>query len=239
MNRTIIKLLAASVFIALYPYCAYGESRLGELLRERREERKENTATAQGGMELAYGKDPLQKLDYWRPKTEGAPLVVFVHGGGWKRGDKRDAAGQKSAHYLAEGYAFASLNYRLVPANTVEEQAQDVADALAHLIKQSSALGFDKTKVALMGHSAGAHLSALVGTDIKYMKKAGVNVNSLRGIIPLDGACYDVPKQISQGGALMHDTYIQAFGNEEARQLSLSPIHHASATNAPAFLILQ
>lgn len=238
MNRTIITSLSVCALITLYPACVDAKSPLGDRLRERLAERKEKAEPVQGEVELAYGKDPLQKLDYWRPEKAGSPLVVFVHGGGWKGGDKRHAVDLKSTHYLAEGYAFASLNYRLVPANTVEEQAQDVADALAFLMKQAGTLGFDKTKVVLMGHSAGAHLSALVGTDMTYLKKAGLNSKSLRGIIPLDGACYDVPAQIAGGGDLMHDTYLQAFGNEQARQLALSPIHHASAPNSPAFLIL-
>jgi arylformamidase len=55
-----------------------------------------------------------------------------------------------------------------------------------------------------MGHSAGAHLSALVGTDMQYLQKAKLKPNSLRGVIPLDGACYDVPRQIAQGGDFMN-----------------------------------
>jgi arylformamidase len=237
MNRSIFTLLAAFAIIALHPGCVYAKSPLGDRLRERLAERKENPDNAKGAKELVYGKDPLQKLDYWRPEKAGSPLVVFVHGGGWKRGDKK-ATELKPSHYLAEGYAFASLNYRLVPANTVEEQAQDVATALAFLMKQAGALGFDKKKVVLMGHSAGAHLSALVGTDMTYLKKAGLNSKSLRGIIPLDGACYDIPKQVADGGVMMDDTYLQAFGNEQERQLSLSPIYHAKAPNSPSFLIL-
>lgn len=73
-----------------------------------------------------------------------------------------------------------------------------------------------------MGHSAGAHLVALVGTDMQYLKKAGLNAKALRGIIPIDGACYDVPRQIKEGGNLMRDTYLQAFGNKRERQLAAS-----------------
>ena len=191
-----------------------------------------------GGEELSYGTDPLQKLDYWKPTTPGSPLVIFVHGGGWKRGDKRMAVGEKGAHFLKEGYAFASVNYRLVPANTVEEQAQDVAHAIAYLIKRAEKLGFDGKRVALIGHSAGAHLVALVGTDLSYLKQAEVGARSLRGIIPLDGAAYDVPRQIAEGGNFMHDTYLQAFGTDPERQKKLSPTAQAAAPNAPAFLIL-
>ncbi len=203
-------------------------------LRERIAERRKV-----GEVELSYGKDPLQKLDYWKPAKVGSPLVIFVHGGGWKRGDKKNATGEeKPGHYVQQGYAFASINYRLVPAATVEQQAQDVAAAIAFLIGRAESLGFDATRVVLMGHSAGAHLSALVGTDMQYLVKAGLGPKSLRGVIPLDGACYDVPRQIAEGGDFMHDTYIQAFGGEKERQLALSPTHHAATPNAPAFLIL-
>ena len=125
-----------------------------------------------------------------------------------------------------------------MPANKVEEQAQDVANAIAYLIKNAEKLGFDGKRVALIGHSAGAHLVALVGTDLSYLKQAEVDAKSLRGIIPLDGAAYDVPRQIAEGGSFMHETYEQAFGTDPERQKKLSPTAQAAAPNAPAFLIL-
>jgi len=233
MNFSISKQLLLLAF-ALLTTCVSAQGPFIGRLRERIAERREADA-----VELSYGKDPLQKLDYWKPAKVGSPLVIFVHGGGWKRGDKKNATGEeKPGHYLQQGYAFASINYRLVPAATVEQQAQDVADAIAHLIGRTELLGFDATRIVLMGHSAGAHLSALVGTDMKYLVKAGLGPKSVRGVIPLDGACYNVPRQIAEGGDFMHDTYIQAFGSEKERQLALSPTHHAAAPNAPAFLIL-
>ncbi len=218
----------------------FGSSRaaaqVGGTLRERIAERRQTTQT--GSEELSYGSEPLQQLDYWKPTTSGVPLVVYVHGGGWKRGDKREATGHKGSHFVQQGYAFASLNYRLVPAHKVEEQAQDVADALAYLIKNSEQLGFDSKQIALMGHSAGAHLSALVGTDMQYLEQAGLDAQTLRGVIPLDGAAYDASRQIQFSGDLMHDTYLQAFGSEPERQKMLSPTLQAAAPNAAAFLIL-
>ncbi|MFO1439625.1 MAG: alpha/beta hydrolase [Verrucomicrobiaceae bacterium] len=228
-----------TLFALMFMLASAEAQSLVERLRDRIAERRSQPAAAVKPVELSYGSDSLQKLDYWRPTAAGSPLVVFVHGGGWKRGDKRNATGEhKPAHYLAQGYGFASINYRLVPAVKVEQQAQDVANALAHLIRQAESLGFDATRVVLMGHSAGAHLSALVGTDMQYLKKAELGPKSLRGIIPLDGACYDVPRQIAEGGDFMQDTYSDAFGSEKERQIALSPTHHAAAPNAPAFLIL-
>lgn len=197
------------------------------------------TARATGGTELAYGTHELQKLDFWRGPQDKAPLVIFVHGGGWKRGDKNNATGQsKAPHYRAQGYAFASINYRLVPDATVEQQASDVAAAIAYLRSNARRLGIDPDRIVLMGHSAGAHLSALVGTDPVYLQKAGLPLSALKGVIPLDGAAYDVPAQMKDGAAIMQDTYKQAFGLDPDRQKALSPYWHAPSPNAPAFLIL-
>ncbi|MBX3594338.1 alpha/beta hydrolase [Sphingomonas sp.] len=197
--------------------------------------------SAPGMTEYAYGKDPLQKLDFWAPARASAatPVIVFVHGGGWKRGDKRDATGaDKVTHYLGQGYAVASINYRLVPAATVENQASDVASAVAWLRANATRLGIDARRMVLMGHSAGAHLVALVGTDPSYARAAGFALDDIRGVIALDGAAYDVPAQISDGARIMHSTYLQAFGSDPARQLRLSPAAQAAAPNAAAFLLL-
>ncbi|MBU7579162.1 MAG: alpha/beta hydrolase [Porphyrobacter sp.] len=189
---------------------------------------------------MSYGSDSLQALDLWVPQgTSKAPLVLFVHGGGWKRGSKDNAVGRAMpAHMLAQGYAFASIDYRLVPKNTVEEQAADVAAALAHILKRADALGIDRTRVVLTGHSAGAHLVALVGTDERYLKKVGLSFADLKGVMPNDGAAYDVTAQIADAGAMMKDTYTQAFGTDPARHKALSPTLQAAAPNAPAFLLL-
>ena len=189
---------------------------------------------------LSYGANPLQVLDFYRAQgtVSPAPLVLFVHGGGWKRGSKDNAAGGwKQVHYPASGYAYASINYRLVPEATVEQQAADVAAALAHLLKRAEALGIDRSRVVLMGHSAGAHLVALVGTDEQYLRGAGLSFADVDGVIPIDGAAYDVPAQMQDGPKIMQDTYAQAFGSDPARQRALSPTLQAAAPNAPAFLI--
>lgn len=203
---------------------------------------QQDAATAKpaaGGQAIAYGSDPRQALDYWRGKGEKPPLLLFVHGGGWKRGDKDNATeATKVDHYTGLGYAFASINYRLVPDATVEQQAQDVADAIAYLRGHAGTLGFDPDRIILMGHSAGAHLVALVGTDMRYFNKAGLKADAVKGIIPLDGAAYDVPTQMQDGGRVMAGTYEQAFGTDPTRQKALSPILQAAKPNAPDFLIL-
>lgn len=216
------------------------QARLGD------EKRTANPTTdrqfkALNGIEYSYGGDALQKLDFYRAKSDSkrAPLLVFVHGGGWKRGDKRNATGtDKVTHYTGLGYHLATINYRLVPAATVEQQGADVAAAIAYLLNNAEKLGIDRSRVVLMGHSAGAHLSALVGSDPQYLRGAGLELDALSGVIPIDGAAYDVPTQMTEGAKIMNQTYVQAFGNDAARQKALSPFWHAQGPNAPAFLIL-
>jgi arylformamidase len=240
MRRTFQKLFALSLLVVLS--ASFAPALAGPLLQ--RLQARMAGATSDGSgvpqAEYAYGSDPLQKLDFW-PASGGrpAPLIVFVHGGGWKRGDKRNATGaDKVEHLLGEGYAFASINYRLVPAAGVEQQAADVAAAVSWLRGNARRLGIDPSRVVLMGHSAGAHLVALVGTDPRYLAQAKLSLRDLSGVVALDGAGYDVPRQIAAAGPFLRDTYLQAFGPDPARQRALSPTLQAAAPNAPAFLII-
>lgn len=223
------------------------QSEFGALLMDRmgRAEKEagpkmDKAALALGAVEHSYGSDPLQRLDLYAAKGGGKkPLVIFVHGGGWKRGDKRNATGSdKVTHYTGLGYHFASINYRLVPAATVEEQGADVAAAIAYLIRNAAKLGIDTSRIVLMGHSAGAHLAALVGTDPAYLRGAGLSLDTLSGVVPIDGAAYDVAQQLKDGNRIMQDTYEQAFGTDPVRQKALSPTLQAAGPNAPSFLIL-
>jgi acetyl esterase/lipase len=232
---------AASVTVPA-PF-ADAREKLRDRLRERIAERMgaDEGPKAPGSETISYGSSALQNLDFWRAKgaTGPAPVVVFVHGGGWKRGSKDNATGQfKPVHYPGEGYAFASINYRLVPDATVEQQAADVAGAVKALVDRAGTLGIDRRRIVIMGHSAGAHLVALVGTDEKYLRGAGLSFGDISGVIPIDGAAYDVPGQMKDGPPIMQATYKQAFGTDPARQKALSPTLQAAAPNAPQFLLL-
>ncbi|HKR25458.1 MAG TPA: alpha/beta hydrolase [Allosphingosinicella sp.] len=188
-------------------------------------------APAAAQTEHAYGNDPRQRFDFTSGGVRDGPLVVFIHGGAWSFGDKRIAA-HMAAHFRARGYAFAAINYRLAPAVTVGQQAEDVAAALASL-----GVG-QRIPVLLIGHSAGAHLAALVGTDPRYLAAHRIPMGRVVGIVLLDGAGYDVPRQIETAGPLLRRMYLNAFGRDEAAQIRLSPITHAAAPNAAEFLIL-
>ncbi len=165
--------------------------------------------------ELSFGSHPLQRLDFYRSAVPGPrPLILFVHGGAWVGGDKSDSTGSaKIRHYTQAGYQLASVNYRLLPEVDIERQADDVAASLAALLDRARELGIDTRRVVLMGHSAGAHLAALVATDPRYLGRYGLTPGDIGGVVLLDGAAYDVPSQIVDAGPLLGFAYQVAFGS--------------------------
>lgn len=115
-------------------------------------------------LEYAQVKGVSLKLDLYRPATKPAgtmPLVIWVHGGGWKTGTK---AGCPVAWLAAQGYAVASLDFRLLPEHPWPAQIEDPVAALRWLRQASGKYGFDAERSAAMGGSSGGHVVALWGT---------------------------------------------------------------------------
>jgi acetyl esterase/lipase len=187
---------------------------------------------------IAYGAHPLQRLDFYSAGEGERPLVAFLHGGAWQFGDKaRRLTDMKAPFARGEGWHFASLNFRLVPEVGVAEMARDAAAGIAKLVAEAAALGIDRTRIVLMGHSSGAQLAALVGTDPRYLTEAGHSVDVLAGVIANDGACYDARERSVRTEWLHRRLIAPAF--PAAAQAELSAVLHArSAPNAGAFLIL-
>jgi arylformamidase len=214
--------------------------KLSDGCRKAASERAAGRAERPAGMrEVAYGADPKQRLDLLAPQgTNSAPILFFVHGGGWSIGDKATGGATKGPWANGLGWAYVSANYRLVPQASVEQQAADLASALAWLRMNAAKEGLDPDRIVLMGHSAGAHLVALLGTDPRYLKAAGVPLAAVSGVVLLDGAGYDIPAQGSAETNLVKPMYAAAFGSDPKRQAALSPTRHAAAPNASRWLIL-
>lgn len=194
---------------------------------------------------IRYGEDPAQAIQFWRGQHPAAaagvsvPLVVFIHGGAWTLGTPQNATGHaKIIHFASRGMAFASIGYRHVPEATVEDQARDIARALAVLVGQADTLGIDPRRVALMGHSSGAHLAALIGTDPRWLAEVGLPIEAIAGIIGIDGAAFDVVRQLRESGPIVRYLYRQAFGPSRTRQEALSPTIQAKTPNAVNWLLL-
>jgi acetyl esterase/lipase len=134
---------------------------------------------------------------------------------------------------------FVSVNYRFVPQVTVKEMTGDIAKAIRWVHDHAKDYGGAPDKMFVAGHSAGAHLSALVCTDGSYLEAEGMALSAIKGCIPVDTAVYDIPKQLEGVGPLRAGMYTTAFGEDEATQKQLSPITRvAEDEGIPPFLIL-
>lgn len=115
-----------------------------------------------GGLDLAYGPGPYGTLDLYRPAgVARPPLWVFLHGGYWQAADKAQHA-QFARGMLDAGFAVAMPNYGLAPETPLATIAEQVLAALRFLVREADALGCDAARLHLAGHSAGAHLAALM-----------------------------------------------------------------------------
>jgi len=191
-------------------------------------------------LDLAYAepKNEKQTLDVYAP-TEGAnhPVVVWIHGGGWQAGDKKEVD-KKPQAFTDKGFVFVSVNYRLLPNVTIKDMAGDVAKAIRWVHDHAKDYGGDPDTLIITGHSAGAQLAALVCTDDKYLKAEKLSLSIIKGCVPVDGDTYDVPLQIKTVEQKRADSYRKKFG-DEASQKELSPVTHAAKDkNIPPILIL-
>jgi len=205
-----------------------------------------NVASAQRlQTDIGYGNDAAQRLDLTRPSGTGFATMIFVHGGSLTSGDKTDSDyGHVCDSFPAAGIACASVNYRLGPQHSWPAQAEDLASAVAWVRNNIAGRGGDPKKLFLLGHSSGATLVALVGSDDRYLAKNGMKLSDLRGVMPMGSIMWDdeLEQAIAQRG---RDTIAQNFLRDPDNRMYGSlekyqdhwPIHHIHA-GLPPFLFL-
>lgn len=177
-------------------------------------------------IDLAYGREAGQRLDVYYPDgclAARCPVVMWVHGGGWRNGDK----GTKGARDLAAtwenaGAVVVTLNYRLTPDVVHPAHVQDVAAGIAWTRANIGRYGGDPRRLFLLGHSAGAHLVALVATDPQYLAAHGLGLReSVAGVMPIDTASYDL---VANSGTAVSRMIEDAFGTDRAVLRAASPL---------------
>ncbi len=129
-------------------------------------------------------------LDIYRPETVvaagGAPVVVFFYGGGWRTGNR--AQYRFVGRRLAEqGMLAVVADYRLSPRATFPEFVEDGARAVAWARRNADQYGGDPQRLFVSGHSAGAQIAALLGTDARYLAAESMAPRDLAGVIGLAG----------------------------------------------------
>ncbi|MFI8618464.1 alpha/beta hydrolase [Acidovorax sp. NPDC077693] len=217
----------------------------GDRLRARLLERAlQNPAPLPAGVQkladLPYGSDARQRMDVYLPPADArpaglrAPVIFMVHGGAWRTGDKAmpKVVENKVARWVARGFVFVSINYRMLPDTPVAQQAYDVAQALAAAQQRAPGWGADPGRFILMGHSAGAHLVSLINAQPAFAQRQGAW--PWLGAVSLDSAVLNVPRLMAAPHARLYD---EAFGTNPAAWALLSPFHQLVAGAPPYQLV--
>jgi acetyl esterase/lipase len=163
------------------------------------------------------------KLDLYLPEgRKDFPVLLFLHGGGFRKGERKDVAALGET-FARQGVGVAAAGYRLYPEVKHPGQVEDAARAFTWLRKNIDRYGGSADRLFVGGHSAGALLAALVASDEQYLKTAGTRLQDIKGVVALSGGY-----RIAEGRK-------DIFGDEQSRK-NASPINHVRAGLPPFFL---
>jgi arylformamidase len=176
--------------------------------------------------------DPIKhKLDIYTPKgVKDFPVLMFVHGGSWKWGNKELYA-DVGKMFARQGIGAVVINYRLSDkSNNVKhpDHIKDVASAFAWVHANIGKYGGRNDRIFISGHSAGAHLVALLATDESYLKEHKLGLENIRGVLPLSGVYEITPGFFAFNGP---------FGKDPEICKAASPINQVKGKQHPPFLI--
>jgi acetyl esterase/lipase len=156
--------------------------------------------------DIQYGPGERQRLDVYSPKgTTRAPVLIFVHGGGWYRGSKDEYPFFGDA-FVEKGFVTVIISYRVAPQAVFPAFVQDVASSVRWVKDNIANLGGDPDRIYLMGQSSGAHIASLVALDPRYLREVGLERNAIRAFVgqagPYDFRAFleqDEPTQKAMG----------------------------------------
>jgi arylformamidase len=194
------------------------------------------------GISYTEPKHEQQTLDVYAPSAgKNHPIAIWIHGGGWHSGDKKEV-GSKPQAFTDRGFVFVSINYRLWPNVTIRQIAEDVAKAIRWTHEHAAEYGGDPKRLIVMGHSAGAQLAALVCTDERYLKAEKLSFAVIKGCVPVDGDTFDLPMRFAtvqkSGNQKLAERDKERFGDAQLQKELSSVTYIAKGKHIPPFLIL-
>ncbi len=177
--------------------------------------------------DVVYGDGPQRKLDIYAPRSaQDAPIVVFFYGGSWQRGSK--AAYRFLAADLAQrGFIAVVPDYTVYPDGKFPSFIEDGARALGWIKENRAGLGSASDKLIVMGHSAGAHIAAMLAFDARWLAPWGLDPRrDIAGFVGLAGPYDFLPIK----GAIIRAIF------EVADLAATQPITFVAGGEAPTFL---
>ncbi len=173
-------------------------------------------------LDVAYGRGPDQRLDVYLTERPRAPILAFIHGGGWRGSNKRERAFPAFA-FTRAGAVFISIEYPLAPGVTLDEMVRQVRESIVWIHRSAEGLGGDPGRIHLAGNSAGGHLGALLLAA--RWREHGLPDD------PIAGAC--LISGVFDMRPICFTSYNEALRLDEERAAALSPLLHLPKRGCP------
>jgi len=177
-----------------------------------------------GHLDIRYGEGEKQKLDLFTSDNPAAPLLVYVHGGYWQRGDK-SIYSFLAVPFTERGVNVAIVGYDLCPSVTITRISEEIREALAYLWRHAAEFEINRERITVMGHSAGGHITEMMmgtdwptyGADLpETLIQSGIPVSPLSLLEPVrltslnDNVQMDVEEAAAESPMLNHPPVTEA-----------------------------
>ena len=184
------------------------------------------------------------KMDVYYPNRYSAqpwPVVMYVHGGAWQKGDKNEGAGFRAIPVLrAAGFLVVSVNYRLAPQYQFPAQIEDVQCAVRSLRANAGRFHLDPDNIGVWGGSAGGHLVALLGTAAdKPEWKVGEYLHQssqVQAVVDMFGPA-DLSLEFDSSNFQSARVVFGAINGSDPKLVNASPVTYVDSTDAPFFIL--
>ena len=179
-------------------------------------------------IDVAYGDGDREKLDFFSAGDRAGPLLVYIHGGYWQRGDKNMYSFVTEA-FIRHGVSVAVLNYNLTPSVRMGQIPPQIRKAIAWLFHHADDLSFARDRMSVMGHSAGGHLTAMMmATDWPAFDKQ-LPADLMHCGIPISGVFELEP--------IVHTSLNTGPQMDIAEAIAESPTFFPPLTDAPQLVV--
>jgi acetyl esterase/lipase len=236
-------------------YTQYMARTIGKQAALKTATEKMQPATPPTFRDYAYGEHEKQRFDLWVAGADGTntPLVIYIHGGGFKGGDKAAVNGPLIGKLLEKGIAFASMNYRLTDVGPYPMQMHDCARGLQTIRQQAEKFHIDPKRIALMGGSAGSGISQWLAfhedlADPKSDDPISRQSTRVSCAVPYAAQCSYDPRFIAElfDSDALHEALFAFYGMKSEEDINnpkffplfedASPVTHLTADDPPIFL---
>lgn len=156
--------------------------------------------------DLRFGQHPDEILDLFPANSPNAPLVAFIHGGYWQQLSKNESTFPGTG-FVNQEVAFAALNYTIAPDGTMEQMVDQCVAAVIWLYENAEEFGIARERIVLAGHSAGAHLAAMVMLRLRnaypqHPVKCGILISGVFDLRPLLHTYVNEPLELDEERAV-------------------------------------